>query len=76
MFHAVLAEVVYIVKLTDRHILVKYNCTRMFFEAVVVYIIKHTVPRTSSAISSYTTRVCRITVKYFMYPFLLKQGLF
>ena len=41
MFYAVLAEVVYIAKLTNKYILVKYNCIGMFFlVAVVVYIIK------------------------------------
>ena len=36
MFYAVLAEVVYIAKLTNKYILLKYN----FLVAVVVYIIK------------------------------------
>ena len=31
MFYAVLAEVVYIAKLTNKYFLVKYNCTEMFF---------------------------------------------
>ena len=30
MFYAALAEVVYIAKLTNEYILVKYNCTGMF----------------------------------------------
>ena len=31
MFYAVLAEVVYIAKLTNKYILLKYNCTGKFF---------------------------------------------
>ena len=31
MFYAVLAEVVHIAKLTNKHILLKYNCTGKFF---------------------------------------------
>ena len=31
MFYAVLAEVVYIAKLTNKHILLKYNCTGKSF---------------------------------------------
>ena len=41
MFYAVLAEVVYIAKLTNKYISLKYNCIGMFFlVTVVVYIIK------------------------------------
>ena len=40
MFYAALAEVVYIAKLTNKYILLKYNCTAKFLVAVVVYIIK------------------------------------
>ena len=43
VFYAVLAEVVYIAKLTNKYVLLKYNCTGKlgyFFVAVVVYIIK------------------------------------
>ena len=51
----VLAEIVYIAKLTNKYILLKYNCTgKFFFVAVVVY----------TYISSYTTEVRRITIKY------------
>ena len=50
MFYAVLAEVVCIAKLTNKYVLLKYNCTAKSLVAV--------------AISSYTTRVHRITVKY------------
>ena len=79
MLYAVLAEVVYIAELANKYILLKYNCTGKFaFVAVVVYIIKQLfyslssfmsdsqlgAIRTSSAISSYTTRVRRVTVNY------------
>ena len=52
MFYAVLAEVVYITKLTNKYILVKYNCNGKFFlVAVVVYIIK----QLFYSLSSYVT---------------------
>ena len=34
MFYAVLAEVVYVAKLTNKYILLKYNCTGKFFGIV------------------------------------------
>ena len=78
MFYSVLAEVVYIAKLTNKYIILKYNCSGKFFGSsccqynktvilltLVVYeLIANSVLRTLSAISSYTTRVHRITVNY------------
>ena len=72
MFYAVLAEVVYIAKLTNKYILLKYNCTGKFFgsncclynKTVILLTLVVYSLRTSLTISSYTTRVRIITVKY------------
>ena len=60
MFYAVLCEVGYNSKLTNKNILFKYNSTREFFVAIAVYIKKNR----NSTHSLRISRVRRITVNY------------
>ena len=65
MCHAVLAEVVYIAKLTNKYLLVKYNCTgKFFFGSSCCLCNKTVILLTLVGYRSYTTRVSRIIVEY------------